>query len=153
MPEIVFSSEGRGPLALASPAAMRALLLLAVFLALPGCNKKEAAATGAAGSAAPSAPAPSKLGAQLVGKWNDQEDGTLAWEFLEGGKCKAFGNMDCQYELGAESGSVLKLRYKPMDTWEDVEVTFDGPDKASWKNLTEAKTDPDTATTKLARAK
>lgn len=96
--------------------------------------------------------ATSKLGAQLLGKWNDQEDGTLAWEFAAGGKCKAFGNLDCEYELGAESGSVLRLRYKPTDSWEDVEVTFDGAHKASWKNLTEVKADPDATPTKLVRA-
>ena len=68
-------------------------------------------------------------------------------------KRQAFGNLDCDYELGAESGAVLSLRYKPTDSWEDIEVTFDGADKASWKNLTETKSDPDATPTKLVRTK
>lgn len=133
---------------------MRIWMML-VCVPLATACKKEAAATSSASTSASAATAaaPSKLGGQLLGKWNDAEDGTLAWEFLGGGKCKLFGNMDCQYELGTESGSVLRLRYKPTDSWEEVEVTFDGTDKASWKNLTETKADPDTAPTQLVRAK
>jgi len=134
---------------------MRHLWLVLAALSLAGC-KKEATATGggASSAAAPAAaPTPTGLAARLLGKWNDSEDGTLAWEFLPGGKCKAFGNMDCQYELGGESGSVLKLRYKATDAWEDIEVTFDGNDAASWKSLTELKADPESTPVKLARAK
>lgn len=131
---------------------MRALLVLWCALGLVGC-KKEASATAAPSSSA-AAPAPDKvLAPRLLGRWNDAEDGTLAWEFLPGGKCKAFGNMECEYQPGAESGSVLELRYKATSSWEDIQVTFEGVDSASWKNLTEAKTDPEATPMKLARAK
>ncbi len=51
--------------------------------------------------------------------------------------------------------STLKVRYKAVDSWDDVEVIFEGPDKATWKDLTLLKNDPDDdeAVTKLVRAK
>jgi hypothetical protein len=94
-----------------------------------------------------------KLATQLIGKWNDQEDGSLAFEFLEDGKCKQFGDLECKYEIVSESGSVLKLKHQATDSWDEVEVDFQDPDKASWKNVTSAKTDPETATTKIVRVK
>jgi hypothetical protein len=130
---------------------MRVRYLLVCLLLATACKRENPGAGTAASASAPQAK--SKLGTQLLGKWNDQEDGSLAWEFMAGGKCKAFGNLDCDYELGAESGAVLSLRYKPTDSWEDIEVTFDGADKASWKNLTETKSDPDATPTKLVRTK
>jgi len=123
---------------------MKARFVLLAALALTAC-KKDPPSSGSGAEK-------SKLGPQLVGKWNDREDGSLAWEFMEGGKCKAFGNMDCEYQVASEKGSVLVLRYKATDNWEDVEVTFEGPDAAVWKNLTEIKADPETTPTKLARA-
>ncbi|MCC6899859.1 MAG: hypothetical protein IT377_12840 [Polyangiaceae bacterium] len=132
---------------------MRIWMMLVCLPLATACKKEAAATTGTPSASATGVAAPSKLGGQLLGRWNDAEDGTLAWEFLAGGKCKLFGNMDCQYELGTETGSVLRLRYKATDSWEDVEVTFDGTEKASWKNLTETQADPDTAPTKLVRAK
>lgn len=129
---------------------MRKAIVLLFVLALAGCKKKE---TAEAGKATAGEAKSNKLSAQLLGKWNDKSDGTLAWEFLAEGKCKAFGNMDCKYEVVSEAAPVLKLRYQSVDTWEDIEVTFKGSDEASWKNLTEAKTDPDSAATDLVRAK
>jgi len=125
--------------------AMKARFFALALLALTACKKDPPSSGGGAEK--------SKLGAQLVGKWNDGEDGSLAWEFMEGGKCKAFGNMDCEYQVASEKGSTLVLRYKATSSWEDVEVTFEGQDAAVWKNLTEIKADPETAPTKLTRAK
>jgi hypothetical protein len=123
------------------------LVLVVSGLALGACEKKasptpeqQKAATG-------------KLAKQLLGKWNDQEDGSLAFEFLDDGKCKAFGDVDCKYEITGESGDMLKLKYNATDDWDEIELTFQDPDKASWKNVTTAKTDPDSATTKLVRVK
>jgi hypothetical protein len=118
----------------------KALLLLCLLL-FTGCKKD--------------VPAGSKLAAQLEGKWNDADDGSLAWEFSSGGKCKVFGDMDCSWQAGAETGSTLKLRYKAVDSWDDIEVTFEGPDKVTWKDLTMLKSDPDDdeAVTKLVRVK
>ena len=121
---------------------MKKWIALAVVLAVAGCKKEE-----------PAKAAGGKLAGQLVGKWNDADDGSLAWEFSAGGKCKAFGEMDCSWESVSESGSLLKLRYKAVDSWDDVEVSFDGTDKATWKDLTEAKDDPDFSVTKMVRAK
>jgi hypothetical protein len=125
---------------------MKAVLLPVVFVALvTSCKKnpptpEEQAAKG-------------KLATQLLGKWNDQEDGSLAWEFLEEGKCKALGEMDCKYEIKTETATVLSLKYNATDSWDEVEVTFENPDKASWKNLTTEKEDPESAVTKIVRVK
>ncbi len=128
---------------------MRKLTVLLFVLALAGCKKKTEVVEAGKGAGQE----PAKLSSQLLGKWNDKQDGSLAWEFFAGGKCKAFGDMDCKYEVVSEAAPVLKLRYQSVDTWEDIEVTFKEKDAASWKNLTEAKTDPDSATTELVRAK
>ena len=126
---------------------MRWLALAVVLVTLvTGCKKsgptpeQQKAATG-------------KLATQLIGKWNDSDDGSLAFEFLEEGKCKAFGDLDCKYEITSETGSVLKLKYNATDSWDEIEVTFQDADKASWKNVTTAKTDPESATTKIVRVK
>lgn len=121
------------------------LSLLLVLLAT-GCKKsgpspeQQKAASG-------------KLATQLVGKWNDSEDGSLAFEFLPDGKCKQFGDLECKYEIVNETGTVLNLKYQATDSWDEIEVTFQDADKASWKNVTTAKTDPETATTKIVRVK
>lgn len=122
------------------------VLLLALALSALAC-KKEEAPRGDAPSAG------SELRGRLLGRWNDKEDGTLAWEFLADGKCRVFGNMDCQYQVVSESGKLLVLRYQALDSWEDVEVTFHDADRATWKSLTVAKTEPESATTELTRAK
>ena len=124
-------------------------VLLFVMLAA-GCKKQSAASDKPADKAAP---AGGKLAAQLVGKWNDQDDGSLAYEFGSDGNCKALGEMECKFEVQSEDGQVLLLRYNAVDKWENVEVIFDGADKATWKNLEIAKSDPESAVTKLARAK
>jgi hypothetical protein len=123
------------------------LALVSSLALMTGC-KKETPPGNRSGT-----PAAGKLATQLLGKWNDQDDGSAAYEFMGDGKCKAFGDMDCTYEVGSESATVLSLRYKAVDKWEDIEVTFEPPDKATWKNLTMAKTDPESAEVKLARAK
>jgi hypothetical protein len=126
---------------------MRRLAVSVVLLALvTGCKKsspspeQQKAASG-------------KLATQLIGKWNDSDDGSLAFEFMDDGKCKAFGDLECKYEITKESGSVLSLKYNATDSWDEVEVTFQDADKASWKNVTTAKTDPESATTKIVRVK
>lgn len=116
-----------------------------LLLAAGACKKQETPSS--------EGPAAGKLAGQLVGKWNDKEDGSLAWEFMSEGKCRVFGNMDCQYQIASESGTVLKLRYNGLGSWDDVELTFHDADKATWKNVTVAKTDPESATTELVRAK
>jgi hypothetical protein len=125
----------------------RLLLALALSVAVTACKKEAPKPSAQAAAAAP------KLAGKLLGKWNDEESGEIAWEFLSDGKCKAFGEMDCKYEISSESGTVLKLRYSAVESWEDIEVTFGDGDKATWKNLTLEKTEPDSATTKLVRGK
>jgi hypothetical protein len=124
---------------------MRVVVLILVLLIVSGCKKQEATRS--------EGPAAGKLAGQLLGKWNDKEDGSLAWEFMSEGKCRVFGNMDCQYQIASESGSVLKLRYNGLDSWDDVDLTFHDADKATWKNVTVAKSDPESAITELVRAK
>ncbi len=120
-----------------------ALLALLAPLTLAGCKK----------SAPENEQPKGKLATQLVGKWNDQDDGSLAFEFMSNGTCKAFGDVDCKYEITSETGSVLLLKYNAADSWDEVEVTFQDADKATWKDVTVAKTDPESAVTKLARTK
>lgn len=125
---------------------MKAVVATLLFVALvTGCKKSAPSNAEKAASG--------KLATQLLGKWNDQEDGSLAWEFLEDGKCKAFGDMDCKYEITSESGAVLLLKYNAVDSWDEVEVTFQDADKASWKNVTTAKSEPESAVTKIVRVK